>query len=171
MRPFAFAKLSKAFLLLLLICVNHLYSDNTYPLSYKLQENFIGGRLFILKQNNSYLSFFVKPTFGEFSESVFYWKGIKRDSVLGVPSVPPSIVGSFKLFGGLLVLSTESNRVFASIIKTSLKFESVVELPNDDGFYTFDRVQIVANEAKRQALVLLNDCLYLLEEKKFKIAL
>lgn len=169
LRPFAFAKLSKAFLLLLLICVNHLYSDNTYPLSYKLQENFIGGRLFILKQNNSYLSFFVKPTFGEFSESVFYWKGIKRDSVLGVPSVPPSIVGSFKLFGGLLVLSTESNRVFASIIKTSLKFESVVELPNDDGFYTFDRVQIVANEAKRQALVLLNDCLYLLEEKNSKL--
>ncbi len=153
----------------MLFCANHLHSDNTFPISYNLLQSLVGGRLFIVKENGSYLSFFVKPTFGEFSESIFYWKGVKRDSVLGVPSVPPSIVGSSKWFGGLLILSTESNKVFASIIPTSLKVESVVELPNEDGFYTFDKVQFINCDHREKVLILINDYLYLLRMKEGKL--
>lgn len=160
---FVYARLIKLTLFLFFLSAKNLYSDNTFPLSYTLFENFVGGKLFVIKHTDSYLSFFVKPTFGEFSESVFYWKGIKRDSVLGVPTVPPSIIGSCKLFDGLLILSTESNRVFASILKSSLKVESVVELPNDDGFYSFDKVQFIADNRNNEVLVQINDCLYLLK--------
>lgn len=146
-----------------------LHSDDTYPLSYKLQENYLGGRLFVFKDSSNYKSFFVKPTFGDFSESVFFWKGIKRDSVFGVPSVPPSIIGSFALGGKLLVLSTESNRVFVTILNTNLKVEAVCELRNDEGFYTFDNVLLISNDSSNEVLIQINDLLYLVKISKNKL--
>lgn len=146
-----------------------LHSDDTYPLSYKLQENYLGGRLFVFKDSSNYKSFFVKPTFGDFSESVFFWKGIKRDSVFGVPSVPPSIIGSFALGGKLLVLSTESNRVFVTILNTNLKVEAVCELRNDEGFYTFDNVLLISNDSGNEVLIQINDLLYLVKISKNKL--
>lgn len=146
-----------------------LHSDDTYPLSYKLQENYLGGRLFVFKDSSNYKSFFVKPTFGDFSESVFFWKGIKRDSVFGVPSVPPSIIGSFALGRKLLVLSTESNRVFVTILNTNLKVEAVCELRNDEGFYTFDNVLLISNDSGNEVLIQINDLLYLVKISKNKL--
>lgn len=146
-----------------------LHSDDTYPLSYKLQENYLGGRLFVFKDSSNYKSFFVKPTFGDFSESVFFWKGIKRDSVFGVPSVPPSIIGSFALGGKLLVLSTESNRAFVTILNTNLKVEAVCELRNDEGFYTFDNVLLFSNDSGNEVLIQINDLLYLVKISKNKL--
>lgn len=146
-----------------------LRSDDTYPLSYRLFETYVGGRLFVFKDSSDYKSFFVKPTFGDFSESVFFWKGIKRDSVFGVPSVPPSIVGSFALFGKLLIVSTESNRAFVTILNTNLKVESVCELTNDEGFYTFDRVSFISNESENEVLIQINDLLYLVKYHNNKL--
>ncbi len=146
-----------------------MYCDDTYQLSYSLKENFLGGKLFVFKENSKYKSFFVKPTFGDFSESVFYWDGIKRDSVFGVPSIPPSIVGSCSFLGRLLIVSTESNRVFVSLINTSLKVEAIVELPYEEGFYTFEKVEFLVNEEHKEVLIKINDLLFLVKFENNKL--
>jgi len=162
-----FAKWFSFVILFLIFWTSKALSDNTYPLSYHLTQSIPGGRLFVFKEGNSFKSFFVKPTFGGFSESVFYWNGIKRDSVFGVPTVPPSIVASFKFSGKLLIVSTETNRLFVSLLNSSLKVESVVELSNEEGFYSFDKIFFISNEHSNntgdEILIQVNDLLYLVK--------
>ncbi|MFN3781862.1 MAG: hypothetical protein ACK4SO_06770, partial [Candidatus Kapaibacteriota bacterium] len=147
-------------LLLSIISTFSLFADETYPLSYNLKEYFLGGKLFVFKHEHSCKSFFVKPTFGDFSESIFHWNGIQRDSVFGIPSIPPSVVASCKFAGRLLILSTDSKRVFVSLINSDLKVETVGELLNDDGFYDFNNIKFAISDEDNEILVQINDLLY-----------
>ncbi len=108
----------------------------------------------------------MKPTFGEFSESVFYWNGISRDTAYGIPTVPPSIVAAKKFKDKIIFLSNESNRAFVSVMDISFKIESIAELHNNDGFFSFEKVHFVADTNKNQILLLINDYLYLISMQK-----
>lgn len=154
-----FAKLISILLLCFLFNLQ-LAADETYPFSYSLNANYIGGKLFVFKNNDYYKSFFVKPTFGDFSESIFHWNGIRRDSVFGIPSIPPSVVASCKFAGRLLILSTESKRVFVSLINSDLRVETVGELINDEGFYDFNNMKFAISNENNEILVQINDLLY-----------
>lgn len=111
----------------------------------------------------------MKPTFGEFSESVFYWNGISRDTAYGIPTVPPSIVAAKKFKDKIIFLSNESNRAFVSVMDISFKIESIAELQNNDGFFSFEKVHFVADTNKNQILLLINDYLYLISIQKNSI--
>ncbi len=163
-----FAKLSRILLIFLAFTLS-LIADETYPFSYNLKEYFLGGKLFVFKNKDFYKSFFVKPTFGDFSESIFHWNGIRRDSVFGIPSIPPSVVAACKLAGRLLILSTESKRVFVSLINSDLNVETVGELLNDDGFYDFNNIKFATADKNNEILIQINDLLYYIRYNNGKI--
>lgn len=144
-------------------------SDNTFPYSFNLFQGYAGGRLFIFDIGGSYKSVFMKPTFGEFSESVFFWNGLRRDTAYGIPTIPPSIISAKKFGNNLIFISSESNRAFISLMDLSFKIVDVVEIPNDAGFYSFDKVSIHCDTSKNKVLLLINNYLYLVNIQNQKI--
>lgn len=137
-----------------------LYSDNTFPFEYSIYQVLSGGSLEVLSTNNTYYSFFVKPTFGEFAESVFFWKGIRREKVIGIPNIPPSILSSKMYNDYLIIISTQNNRLFISMLDTNLELSSITELPTESGFYDFTQLQWLDTTSNGEMLVLINKSLY-----------
>ncbi|MGQ9819691.1 MAG: sensor histidine kinase [Candidatus Kapaibacteriales bacterium] len=159
----AFAKLNRFviyFIILLFLLNQQLYSDNTFPRSYSIYQILPGGSLEVINTNNTYYSFFVKPTFGEFAESVFFWKGIRRDKVIGIPTVPPSILSSKTFKDYLIIISTQNHRLFVSALDTNLELSSITELPTEGGFYDFTQLQWLDTNQSGELLVLINKTLY-----------
>lgn len=145
---------------LALCSASSLHSDDTYPISYSFYQILPGGSLEIISVPNNYYSFFVKPTFGEFAESVFFWRGVRRDKVTGVPTVPPSILSATTYKDYLIIISTQENRLFVSMLDTNLELYSITELPTDVGFYDFTQLQWIDSTSNGEILVLVNKSLY-----------
>jgi len=166
---FRFAKFNKILLVLFFLSSSIVFSDDTFPYSFDLFQGFAGGKLFIFPIGGSFKSVFMKPTFGEFSESVFFWNGLRRDTAFGIPTVPPSIIFAKKYKNNLIFVSTEANRAFISLMDLSFKIVNVVEIPNDGGFYSFDKVNILCDTSKNKVILLINDYLYLVNIQNQKI--
>ncbi len=146
--------------LLFLYPYSRLLADNTFPYSYSIYQTHSGGRLLAFEFENHFLSFFVKPTLGDFAESVFFWKGLRRDSVIGVPNLPPTIVSSKRFADKVVLLSYESPRLFISILDTNLEVVSIRELTSDEGFYSIENVRWLDENRDGELLLLVNYNLY-----------
>lgn len=158
-----YAKLNKVsicFIVLFFLFILKLYSDNTFPFGYSIYQVLTGGSLEVLSTNNTYYSFFVKPTFGEFAESVFFWKGIRREKVVGISTVPPSILSSKTYRDYLIIISTHNNRLFVSMLDTTLELSSITELPTEGGFYDFTQLRWLDTTTNGEMLILINKSLY-----------
>lgn len=157
-----FARLS-SLITLFLLCLSFAEADDTYPYSYSVFDYELGGKLISFTTDGKYYSFFVKPTFGEFAESVFFWEGIKRGNVTGIPSIPPSVISSREFQKSLLLLSTEETRLIISRLDMNLQISAFAEVPNEEGFFSFDRVNWLDQNAQNEVLLLINDMLYLIK--------
>lgn len=163
LKHIVFVRLIKLYFVVTFLLLSHsLHSDETYPISYSIFQTLTGGSLEIVSTKDSYFSFFVKPTFGEFAESVFFWKGVRRSKVVGVPTVPPSILSARTYKDLLVIISTEDNRLFASILDTNLELLSIVEMPSKSGFYDFTNLKWLDTTANGEILVLIDMNLYII---------
>ncbi len=167
-KRFVFVRLS-SLVAFFLLGFSFVKADNTYPYSYSVVDYESGGKLISFVSNSKYYSFFVKPTFGEFAESVFFWKGIKRDSVMGIPSIPPSIISSREYQKSLILLSTEETRLIISRLDTNLRISAFTEIPNEAGFFSFERVNWLDQNTRGEVLLLVNNFLYLIKISPSKI--
>ncbi len=113
-----------------IIFVFNVYSDDTYPYSFKRIDYQQGGEILIVSdeyQNQQY-SFFIKPNWAEESEAVYIKKGIIGDNFIGSTLGNAYILSAITIKHSLLACWKEDDKVYVSVVDTIGTVKSITEV-------------------------------------------
>lgn len=164
-------------LLILFFSINivSLFADNTFPYSYSKLEFLQGGEVIVTHSdtpNTNPLTFFVKPNWTEEAESLYSWKGIKRQNAKGVAIGSSYIIANFPLVNSMLSIWKEENRFFVSIIDSNLDMQHITEIPGNWKPYLPVSAYWIGKTGKNEYGFVINQSFYickLLNENKISI--
>ncbi|MBQ6268988.1 MAG: hypothetical protein IJK61_02560, partial [Bacteroidetes bacterium] len=108
------------FIIIILLNISNLTckADGTYPFSATLFDFEAGGKLYTT-DNNSLLCYFVKPSWLENYETIYYWNGLKRHNAKAKTIEYSHILDASTYNNSLLLLLKEKNNILITLFDTN----------------------------------------------------
>ena len=108
------------FIIIILLNISNLTckADGTYPFSATLFDFEAGGKLYTT-DNNSLLCYFIKPSWLENYETIYYWNGLKRHNAKAKTIEYSHILDASTYNNSLLLLLKEKNNILITLFDTN----------------------------------------------------
>ena len=141
-----------------------LLADDSYPNSYIQHEYRQGGEIIVTDkkyESDLPLSFFIKPNPLEESDVVYFWHGYSWQNVKSNSLGSANIVTSYPMVNSILSLWKENNKLFVTIIDSTMNMSTIAELTGVMYSYYIIDAKWLGKISENEYLLLVNNTLFI----------
>ncbi len=111
----------------MILSVNILRADDTYPISFSLIESYEGGKIYTSEIDSYIRTYMIKPNWAD-SEVLYTWEGIIRKNAEASSLGEVFINSAIPRGDDILLLWQDKGRCYTAILDTALELKAITEL-------------------------------------------
>ena len=103
--------------------------SSTYPVTISDFTEYEAGKLLVTDSSSDYISYYIKPNWGNNDEGIYTWRGIEKQHASGVSLADSYVIDAITFDNKLLILTYENMEVQCIVYDNNLKRKGNITLP------------------------------------------